>query len=284
MERGGLISMKKSHLKHISSFDGATIYYDVKYSNKKYCLVFLHGLGGDLSSWQSTRKFFHDKNISTIAIDLRGHGYSDRSGDEKFYSIMNFAKDVLAIIEKEDFENYILIGHCFGGMIALTFAGIFPNISKLLILVDTSHEAPSFLVENLKNKKLLRATLSTIAKLLPTINKNGHADFSKFRGTQDLDIKRIASDIMHTSLKSYLMICENIIGYDAKKLLNKIKIPTLVIGGTKDSVFPPDVARSLKKRIKNSELNLIPEENHIIVLNNPVALSKTIFQFIIRYQ
>ena len=78
------------------------------------------------------------------------------------------------------------------------------------------------------------------------------------------------------------MISNHLIKLDAEALLNKILIPTLIIEGTKDSIFPPKVAEHLSKRIKNSQLNLMEGENHIIVLNNPDDLSKTINEFLLK--
>jgi len=53
-----------------------------------------------------------------------------------------------------------------------------------------------------------------------------------------------------------------------------------VVEGSKDSVFPPEVALSLKNRIKNSEIDIVEQANHIIVLNNPVDLNKSIERFL----
>jgi len=41
-------------------------------------IVFLHGLGGDSSSWNDIRSKFNDKRYNTVVVDLRGHGYSSR--------------------------------------------------------------------------------------------------------------------------------------------------------------------------------------------------------------
>lgn len=69
---------------------------------------------------------------------------------------------------------------------------------------------------------------------------------------------------------------------DANKLLDQIKVPTLVVEGANDTIFPPEIAHYLHKRIKKSELDIIPNANHILVLNNPQDLEKSIEGFLKR--
>lgn len=105
--------MAKYEGKHIKSFDGTKIYYEVGPGGKDNCIVLLHGLGGDLSAWDKEKDYFQNEGVSTISIDLRGHGYSDRSDKEDFYKFTSFAKDVLEVMHEERFHNYSLVGHCF---------------------------------------------------------------------------------------------------------------------------------------------------------------------------
>lgn len=122
--------------------------------------------------------------------------------------------------------------------------------------------------------------INLLLKVVPDTKRKGHADFNKFIGTNDINFKRILSDISHTSLKSYLMLADNLINMDAKALLDRISVPTLVVEGKNDTIFPPEVAKYLHSRIKNSELDLIEEANHILVLNNPQDLEKSIHSFL----
>lgn len=118
------------------------------------------------------------------------------------------------------------------------------------------------------------------SKIFPNIAVYGHADFSQFIDTSDIDFKRLLSDMLHTSLKSYFTLCESLAGYNAKDLLDKISVPTLVVEGTNDTIFPPDIAEYLHQRIKTSQLDLIEGANHILVINNPKELEESIENFL----
>lgn len=266
---------------YLTSFDGAKIYYHKTIRDKDKWLIFLHGFGGDLTAWQKEREYFDNQGFSTIAMDLRGHGFSERSNNKDFYKLENFAKDVVALLQKENLSNTVVIGHCFGGMVSIYFQAQFPHHSKGLVLVDTGFKPP-FLSSNPVEKTFLTEMLELLLKITPNLQIKGHADFKEFIHTGDLNAKRILSDILHTSLQSYLTICENLVGMNIESLLSKILVPALVIEGLKDTVFPPKVAQYLHQRIKKSELDLIPEANHIIVLNDPEDLEQSISNFLTR--
>lgn len=262
---------------YFQSFDKAKIYYTKSGHGKKW-LIFLHGFGGDLTAWQKERAYFARRNISTIAMDLRGHGLSERSSDKDFYKIENFSKDLHSLMEKEKIKNPVILGHCFGGMVSIHFQATYPKISKALILIDTSFKPPFFSYSPVERAFLKH--LFELLRFLPDLNLKGHRDFNQFIGGPDIDLKRILSDMLHTSLRSYLTICESLVDLDAKTLLDKITVPTLVIEGTSDIIFPPSIALYLNKRIKTSQLDFIEGANHILVLNNPKDLEKSIEGFL----
>lgn len=261
-----------------NSFDGTKICYQYTKKSKK-CLIFLHGLGGDLTAWNPEREHFEALGFSTIAVDLRGHGLSEKGNSTKFYGFENLAQDIEFLIEQEKLEKPVLIGHCFGGMVAIYVAARNPKILKSLILIDTSYEPPKFLGKNLFERTMLRKIIRFGVAIIPNMKIRGHVDFTKFIGTPDFDIKRFTSDVIHTSLKSYLLLSEKLTSYNAKNLLEKITVPTLVMEGENDTIFPPEIAEYLAKRIKKSTLEIIPDANHILVITNPQEVSNCIEDF-----
>ncbi len=265
--------------KYFTSFDGAKIYYHKTEKDTQKWLIFVHGLGGDLTAWKKERSHFSKLGISSLALDLRGHGLSARSEDKDFYKFENFAKDLLSLLEKEGIKNPVIVGHCFGGIVSMYFQAQFPQFSKALVLIDTSFKPP-FLGDHFMARTIYDHFFKLLLKIAPNIQKKGHADYEKFVGTSDINIRRLTSDILHTSLRSYFMISDQLTNLDARTLLDKITVPTLVVEGTKDTIFPPYIAEYLHSRIKNSELDLIEGANHILVLNNPLQLEESIEGFL----
>jgi pimeloyl-ACP methyl ester carboxylesterase len=265
--------------KKILSFDKTRINYEIRRVSE-FFLIFVHGLGGDLNAWKKERQFFHKKGFSTLAVDLRGHGLSGRPDSARDYRLENFAKDLHIIIKKEKISKFIIIGHCFGGIITIEFHKLFPELSRAYILIDTTYKAPQpFRV--FKKHPFFTSIINYILENKELKDKQfSHVNFEKFVGTGDWNIRRIYSDISHTSFKSWLFTFQNIAGFDGIKVLKSIKKPVLVIGGLDDTVFSPKIAKKIHKIVRSSNVKLIPHANHILVLNNVDVLVRSMLSYI----
>lgn len=274
-----VLDMRGVSYKYFESDDGARICYDSQILNHDgYVFIFLHGLGGDLTAWDVERKQLKKLGYSSVAVDLRGHGLSSRSEDENFYDLENFCKDVIQLINYEKIKKPIIVGHCFGGMIALLIEFYFPSTANAIILIDTSSKPPYF-VEPFIHHKLAYKILHLISEHAPKANIHGHIDFKQFIDSPDIDAKRILSDVLHTSIKTYLFIVEKLVDYDAERVLRQLRVPTLIIEGRNDSIIPPARAEHLKDKIKNSKISYILNANHILITNNPQAVVNEIIGF-----
>lgn len=268
--------------KQLKSFDNVKINYDISRNSGNF-VVFVHGAGGDLTAWKKERAFLYRRGISTLALDLRGHGKSERPSMPINYRLENFAKDIYAIIRKERISNFVLAGHCFGGMITIMFHKLFPKFAKSYILIDTTYKAPSQLKKIFKNHPFFRHIINHILENENLRKKHfSHVNYEKFVGSGDWNFFRIYSDIAHTSFKSWLFTYENLAEFNGIKTLKSIRKPVLVIEGSKDSIFNLLVAKKIKRLVSKSKLDIVPDANHIIVINNPKQLEAEILGFLLQ--
>lgn len=265
--------------KFVSS-DGVKIHYlkTPKTSSDKW-LVFLHGAGGDATAWKKVQELCFRNDYASIAIDLRGHGWSDDSIDGGVQAFDRMAQDVDELIKRLGLNQVIIVGHCFGGMTSMVLAASKHRYIRGLILVDSSDKVSVF--------GLPRSVLSIAARfvrklafLFPRGDRQKRPNYEIFIGTKDLDLKRFISDVKHTSIRSYLCCCSDLLSFDASDLLKDITYPTLVLCGQQDIILPPKLSERLARGIKESKLVIIPKTNHIIVISDPDALAKEILTFI----
>ncbi|MBI4080780.1 MAG: alpha/beta hydrolase [Candidatus Levybacteria bacterium] len=266
--------------KSIHAADGVKLYYEIDDNPRSHPpIFFLHGLGGDATAWDAERLALYNKGYTTISLDLRGHGLSGRADDEASYALPRFAEDILRLLQEENIKKCILVGHCFGGFVAMQATYFYQTYVEALVLIDSNDKPPRF-SEFIVDHALVKKVVHLIGEHLPNIGSTGHVDFSKYVGTSDYDKKRLLSDVLHTHLRSYFFSAEQFFTADLREVLKKITVPTLIMHGAEDTIFPPEVAKKLQKKIKTSEVAFVPGANHIVVINNPVELVRLLDNFL----
>src|SRR5688500_4304389 len=87
-------------------------------------LVLIHGLGANISFWYfgAARRLSRRRNV--LMYDLRGHGRS--STPEAGYRLTAMAGDLRSLLDHFRSARADVVGHSFGGRVALTFAALYP--------------------------------------------------------------------------------------------------------------------------------------------------------------
>jgi 3-oxoadipate enol-lactonase len=118
--------------------DGVRLACHVRGPADAPALVLLHGLGGQASTWDTVGAEFA-RSHRVLAIDLRGHGDSDRPG---VYSFELMRDDVLGVLDQLGLDRISLLGHSMGGTVAYLIAEQEPGRIGRLILEDTPPPFP----------------------------------------------------------------------------------------------------------------------------------------------
>ncbi|HTL39414.1 MAG TPA: alpha/beta hydrolase [Methylomirabilota bacterium] len=266
--------------KTIRTHDGLEIYYETHgLAEGKSILFFVHGAGGDADAWQFVRTPLIDKNFGAISMDLRGHGYSSHPRGASQYEISNIVSDIEKILDAEKISKVILIGHSYGAVIAAHFALERPDRLEKLIIISGGHSAPPYL--KFKPLKTLANAVINLASFMspPAVGK-WHSPYPKGKVHRDYEAYGLARTIFYNSWGSYLLTSKQSVNLDIAHKLSKIKTPTLLIVGTKDSIFPHHVSKQMQEQIPNSKLELIEGANHVVILNHPEETVKIIEKFL----
>lgn len=270
----------KTNSREVQSQDGYKLYYEKNFSKtKKPVLFFLHGLGGDLDAWRFIRDRLTKKDVPSIAMDLRGHGYSDHPRQFASYEMDHFVEDVATIMTQEKLKKVVLVGHCYGAITALHFALKYPKKLKKLVVISGSYAGPPYLFNKIL-KKLASGVANLGALISPRPYKPQHSEYPVGKFHADYEWTGLMRTITHNSLRSYALISKEIIKLDLESKLTRIKTPTLVIVGDNDSIFPAAISKKIHKKIAGSKFKVIPDANHVVVLNNANQTATAIYGFL----
>ncbi len=121
--------------------DGVNIHYLVAGPASAPHIVFLHGLGGSLSTWSLNLPVFAE-HFRICALDMVGAGASDKPSTD--YSIPAQAEFLARFLDAlgPDWRSVSLVGHSLGGAVALAFAQRYPERVERLALVDSAGLGP----------------------------------------------------------------------------------------------------------------------------------------------
>lgn len=226
-------------------------------------IVLMHGLSGHSSAWLPYEGFL-EKDYNILTFDLRGHGKSLKYASYDEYKISLFAEDLFDLLRSLHIEKFTLITHSFGCLIALEFAQEHQEMLEKLILLS-----PSFSVDR-PIARIVKPflTAARIFEFFPFRPSSGyHFDYSLHQNAHDWNIPMTFDDVRNTGLRGYLFSSRQAFEVDYIDLLGDIKVPSLLIHGKKDSIFPIKNTLIMKERMLNAEMVTLEDGDHIIVVN-----------------
>ena len=97
-------------------------------------ILLLHGLASTCHIWDLVAPLLNDNSFAVAALDLRGHGESHKPDDG--YDFETVCGDVHGFVQALGLERPIIVGHSWGGNVALEYAATHPGAARGIVLVD----------------------------------------------------------------------------------------------------------------------------------------------------
>ena len=231
-------------------------------------LVFIHGLSDNLLYWEALATTLK-KDFKVVRFDLRGHGESPL-GDEEI-TIDTYANDLKNLLDELDITKANLIGFSLGGAVAMDFALKFPDSVSSLVLMSTFYKCDDDLA--VVFNRFIDALDSSFEDffdfmlpkvLCPDVIENN---------SEELEfLKRLSSKT--ANIEAYKMATETCFKYDVENQLSQINVPTLIMAGKYDEIFPKSIQKSLSEKIEHSRLivfdnlkhNLLVGKNNVVIV------------------
>ena len=266
--------------KYILSDDGQRIYYETCIVNEAAPVaVLVHGIGGDVDGWVFVRDLLNKAGISTLTLDMRGHGYSAHPRASKDYKLDLLLKDILHVIDAEHLRKVILVGHSGGAVLALNFALTYPERLAALVLLAGSHLPPAY-ARSRAMKYISSAVISIGSMISPPHLGPWHSTYPKGKHHKEYEPYGLARTIVRNSLRSYLLVGRELMNSHLEDRLGELAVPTLLVAGENDSIYPSAVSKKMHEKIPDSRLEIVPGANHVLILNNVDETAGHIIDFV----
>lgn len=237
-------------------------------------VVFLHGIGGDGTSWLPELDAMSGR-CRAVAWDMPGYGGSPALPEMTFPALAAALTDLLGKLEV---ERAHLVGHSIGGMVALEFAARFPERVASLVLYATS---PAFgRPDGDWQRDFLKARLAPLdagkrmAELAPSIVENLVGDSPDTDG-----IARATAAMARVPEAAYRAAMQCLVTFDRRDALGGLAVPTLVMAGEHDDNAPAAMMERMAGKIPGAHYQVIPGAGHLAHFEQPAAFRAALDTF-----
>ena len=223
-------------------------------------LILVHGIGAARNTWDKALPLL-TQHFTVVTYDLRGHGASPKP--EKEFGLDELVADLERIRELCNLDSMHIAGHSLGGMIGPAYAYKYPQRVKSLGVLSTA----AFRTDEDSTKvwAVVKAMEDKgIPNVLPTLTDRWFTD--AFIKSYPEVVKNRLKQVIETDKDVFLNVFRIYAGTEMQPWLHKVKTPTLVLTGENDGGCNPRLNKLIAEALQNSELLILPELKHSILL------------------
>lgn len=244
------------------SADGVSITYEVRGEDEP-ALVFVHGWSNKRSVWGAELAHFSQK-YKVVAIDLAGFGASDNNREK--WTMEAFGEDVVAILDKLNLRDVILIGFSMGAPVVIVTAELAPEHITGIVLVDFLQNIEIVYsqeyISNIDKASMDLVIEPTIEKAMPYFIKNKE-ELGKRYISMVKDVPKVG---WSESLKNVWLWSNE----ECIKSLQKIQAPVISINSDQ---YPTNV-EAFKKYVPSFKVKIIPGVGHFVFWEAPEEFNR----------
>ncbi len=240
--------------------NGTTLYYERTGEGEPIVLVHGYPLSGGL--FRDNRDALDD-GYTVITLDLRGYGRS--TAPDSAATIETYAQDVLDVMTELGVEEAIVGGMSMGGPIVFEMYRRAPERFRGMILIDTTPAPASPAEAGLWRGVANQARQEGVPSLVPFLLKD------MLTGATRMDEPALASylsGIIEDASLDAAVAGANALRTrpDSRPTLPTITVPTLILTGVEDTIYPFETARDMDAAIPNSTLSLPAGAAHAAII------------------
>ena len=224
-------------------------------------IIFLHGYS---DSWFSFSRVLPllSPAYHAFAFSQRGHGDSDKP--ECCYTVDDFAADVGAFMDAVGVEDATLVAHSTGAVTAQRVRVIYPRRVSRLVMISAQSVNEAVLA--------LREVVRTLDDPVPPEFVQEFQESTIYVPVPREFLTTVVSESVKLPARVWRDVMEGTVlslGPDHEAQLREINVPTLIMCGKQDALFPREEHERLAAAIPNATLEVYPETGHDVHWERP---------------
>ncbi|WP_091548609.1 proline iminopeptidase-family hydrolase [Thermoflexibacter ruber] len=275
-------------------------------NNPKQKVLLLHGGPGSTHEYfECFESFLPKEGIEFIYYDQLGSTYSDQPTDTSLWTIERFVEEVEQVRTALGLTkgNFFLLGHSWGGILAMEYALKYQDNLKGLIISNMMSSCIDYdkYAEEVLAKQMPASAVDSI-RMLEAKGDFGNPKYMDILMTHfypkhvcRMPVEQWADPmnrgLSKTNQQIYVImqgpsefgISGRLEKWDRKNDLKNIKVPTLIIGGTHDTMDPKHM-EWMAKEVQNGSFLLCPNGSHMSMYDDQQTYMQGVINFIKQVQ
>jgi pimeloyl-ACP methyl ester carboxylesterase len=254
-------------------------------------LLLIHGVGCDSRSWEPVLAKLAQR-FTVIAPDLLGHGESDKPRAD--YSLPAFANGMRDLLATLGIDRVTIVGHSFGGGVAMQFAYQYPQLVERVVLVSAGGVAKDVsLALRLAAMPMGAEALAMLRApgVMPVMRRFGRTVASVFGSTK---FGRDVADVVEmlegfqdpAGLAAFARTLRSVVDTRGQfvTMLDRTylvqSLPVQIIWGEDDLIIPVEHAHKAHEAIPGSRVEIFEESGHMPFHDHPDRFVEVVERFI----
>lgn len=271
-------------------------------NNPQIKLLLLHGGPGATHEYfECMENFLPKEGIEFIYYDQLGSAYSDQPTDTSLWNMKRFVNEVEQVRSTLNLnsDNFYLLGHSWGGWLAIEYALKYQDNLKGLILSNTMASNPDY--DKYADEVLAKQMDPNVLKKIRALEAKGDFDNPQYmellipnyyeKHLCRLPMANWPEPLLRAFNKvnnqiyvlmqgpSEFGIGGKLENWDLKAEIKKIKVPTLTIGAKYDTM-DPDHLRWIAEEVENGSFLFCQKGGHICMYDDQLIYMNGLIKFI----
>ena len=236
-------------------------------------LLLVHAVGADLRMWEECAAIW-SRRFCVVACDLRGAGRTP--SPDRPWRPADHVRDLEAVRELLGLTRVISIGCASGAFVAASYAATYAQRAIGVVISDGKARIDAQSRERVESRLALvrKGTMQAVIPAAIDLAFTGMPKGERY--------DRYTARFAQNDPQGYAMLALGMLDSDLAPVLQSIAVPSLVLVGEHDMIYPVAKAREIHALLRGSELKILEGASHLPPYQAPELFAQTVEEFISR--